>query len=221
MLVRRFREEYLREHYTELLGLYDQLWNHVYQVWFKADEDDKKVITDFRRDWRQKIWYHQKDDAYTRERGLAELRNSYKERFKKFAEKYFVVEPYGDRGWAFYVRRGQGGVVFPPGSVIELDDGELSIARYSRIRVGKEFGGFILHLKIANDIYASKIKVVSQKGNFHSKAPAMDEILTTARKNSYVDDDDPDFDANEDRLELLLDERFVRCGFAKKSVSTK
>lgn len=211
--VKRFREDYLFEHYTELLGAFDMFWNHVYQTWLKADEAGKQVIVDFRRDWRQRVWYHQKDDAYTRETGMKALREEYKPRFKKFAEKYFIIEPFpfALNPYAWQVRRGQADVVFPPGSVIELEDGELSVARYSRVQLPKDLGGFILHLKIRNDVYASRIKQVSQRGNYHLKQPEMNEVLASARRWSKVDDDDADHDRNEDRLELLLDERFERC----------
>ena len=215
-LVKQFREDYLRESYTSLLDQFAHLWNFVHNKWIQADEAEKKVIRDFRRDWRQKLWYHQKDDPYTRERGLAELRDEYRERFKKFAQKHFVTEPWGLRGWGFQVRKGIGDVVFPVGSVIELEDGELTVARYAKVRLAEEMGGFIMNLVIRNDVYASKIKVVSQRGNFRFKTPATAEILESARRWSTPDDADPEFDKNEDRLELLLDERFERCGHEAK-----
>lgn len=212
-LVKKFREEYLAEHFTELLDEFGHLWNFVHQKWLGADKSDKKVILDFRRDWRQRLWYHKKDSEYERQRGLADLRDEYRGRFKKFAEKHFVTEPWGTRGWAFQIRKGMGDVVFPHGSVIELEDGELAVARHSKIRLPEEMGGFILHLSIHNDVYASKIKVVSQRGNFRFKKPTMHEILESARRWAKVDENDKNYDTNEDRLALMLDQRFERCNF--------
>jgi hypothetical protein len=210
-LVDSFRKDYLMEHTKELLDQFMHLWNHVHKVWEQASPGDKKFVADFRNDWRQRVWYHKKDDAFTRETGLADLRDEYRIRFKSFVEKYFVTERFHSRGWSFQIRKGEGGIVFPVGSVIELEDGELSVARNSRLKLPDEMGGFILHLKIRNDVYASKIKVVSQRGNFRSKSPDPKEVLESARRWARVDDNDPKFEVNEDRLELLLDPRFERC----------
>lgn len=214
--VERFRQQYLDEHFRNLLDDYLLAWNILFDVWSQGTLSDRRFIHAFRQDYRYLRWYHKRDDQLTFAEALAELQDKYKTELRKFAERHFVVEPWDRYGRQLALRRlKRGNRVLPVGTILELADGELVLSRYGKLKVDEEFGGFILDFRVRNDVYASQTGVVARRENLRNKSPSPAEVLLSARQSATVSEASRDFNNNEIRLALFLDPRFENCEKAK------
>lgn len=219
--VKRFRRDLITEHYTTLLERYGEFWNYVRERWLSISLIEKQFLTKFKREYLYLNQYLTGTDRVERDRKITALKDKYKEQFSDFAQKNFSAKKFDIEGWAYAIRNGRAGSVFPYGSVIEMGDGELMISRYARIQLNPEFGGFTIVAKIENDINGSLVQVVSSRGNFRAQRPSEVEMLASARRWTRVYREENELDEKEQRLRLLLDERYEHCIAAAKQNQKK
>lgn len=215
-LVRDFRRDLLNEHYTFLLERYGEFWNFIRHAWLTAPVSQKAFIQKYREEHRYTKWYLRGTDRIEQQETYAKLKDKYKEPFRRFVEAHFNAKPFGRFGWAYEIRNGKNGKVFPYGSVVELAEGELMISRHARIKINEKYGGFHIVVKIRNDLNGSLIRVVPHRGNFRAKTPRLTEVVRSARRWTEVYDDEVDIDTKEQKLGLLLDQRYDHCIAAAK-----
>lgn len=219
--VRDFRQELLREHYTFLLERYGEFWNYVRNKWVTIPQQNKDFIEKYRKEHKYTKWYLRGTDRIEQQETYTKLKDKYKKDFQAFAKKYFDGKPFDRFGWAYEIRNGPRGKVYPYGSVLELAEGELMISRHARIRINDRFGGFHIVVRIRNDLDGSLIKVVPHRGNFRAKKPRLEEVIRSARRWTTIYENESDMDTKEQKLGLLLDKRYDYCLAAAKVAKRK